>query len=91
VSSSNYPRFEVNPNTGVPVVADKDNKGPFLVAENTLHLSAANPSAIHLPLVEDYQLPVHPIVDQFDQMSPDMQRLGMRLFDQRAVQHVGTR
>jgi hypothetical protein len=85
VSSSNYPRFEVNPNTGASLVPNRDNKGPFMVATNTLHVSADHPSSITLPIVPYSDLPVHPIVEQFDQMSPEMQRLGLRLFDQRGA------
>jgi hypothetical protein len=47
VSSSNYPRFEVNPNTG----ADMPTKdGELRVAHNTVHFDRAHPSALLLPV-----------------------------------------
>ena len=52
VSSSNSPRFDPNPNTGHPFRADKETR----VATNTVHLSAAHPSHILLPLYTDGDL-----------------------------------
>ena len=47
ISSSNHPRFEVNPNTG----ADFPQEGEEMrVAHNVLHLDAAHPSALILPV-----------------------------------------
>ena len=48
ISSSNAPRFEPNPNTGRPSGTDAETK----VATNTLHLDAAHPSQLILPLPE---------------------------------------
>jgi uncharacterized protein len=47
VSSSNFPRFDVNPNTGEPL---NDNRS-VRVAENTIYLDPGHPSRIVLPLV----------------------------------------
>ena len=47
VSSSNFPRFDVNPNTGEPL---NDNRRTS-VATNTVHHDAAHPSHIVLPVV----------------------------------------
>jgi len=47
ISGSNYPKFEVNPNTGADYPAEG---GEMRVAENTVHLSADRPSAIYLPV-----------------------------------------
>jgi hypothetical protein len=47
ISSSNFPRFDVNPNTGEPL---NDNRR-WAVAENTLYHDAAHPSHILLPVV----------------------------------------
>ncbi|MAK60123.1 MAG: hypothetical protein CMK09_04010 [Ponticaulis sp.] len=47
VSSSNYPRFDLNPNTG-------ENPAPGVeprVAENTIYLTEDRPSAIYLPII----------------------------------------
>jgi len=46
ISSSNAPRFEPNPNTGKPFRADNAT----VVATNTLHLDAARPSHLSLPV-----------------------------------------
>lgn len=47
VSSSNHPRFEVNPNTG----ADHPTEGGEMrTATNTVHLSKTHPSALMLPV-----------------------------------------
>lgn len=48
VTSSNYPRFAVNPNNGAAL---DDTDTPPEVAENTIHLDAERPSAIRLPVV----------------------------------------
>jgi putative CocE/NonD family hydrolase len=47
VSSSNYPRFDVNPNTGEPLGTSR-RKRP---ADNTVHHDAGHPSQIVLPIV----------------------------------------
>jgi len=46
ISSSNYPRFDINPNTGGPLGEERR----WRVAENTLHHSPARPSHILLPV-----------------------------------------
>ena len=48
ISSSNFPRFDVNPNTGEPL---NDNRR-WRIAENSVYLDSAHPSHILLPLVE---------------------------------------
>lgn len=47
ISSSNFPKFDVNPNTGAP----EGVGGAFNVARNTVHLSSSHSSKIVLPLV----------------------------------------
>jgi uncharacterized protein len=47
VSSSNFPRFDVNSNTGGPLGVP----GPMVVADNTVHYAASRPSHILLPVV----------------------------------------
>lgn len=44
VSSSNFPRFDVNPNTGGVVATTRTRR----VAENTVHMSPQHPSAVVL-------------------------------------------
>ena len=47
VSSSNFPHFDVNPNTGAP-----EGRGEMrVVAHNVLHLDAARPSHVVLPII----------------------------------------
>ena len=47
ISSSNFPRFDVNPNTGEPL---NDNRR-WQTAENTVYLDARHPSRIELPVI----------------------------------------
>jgi putative CocE/NonD family hydrolase len=50
VTSSNDPRFEVNPNTGNALRADDETR----VARNTIHHDRAHPSRVLLPIVPSY-------------------------------------
>jgi len=59
VSSSNYPRFSVNPNNGLAL----NQTGPVYVAENTVFMSDLYPSAIVLPVVQPSQLPKIPLLN----------------------------
>jgi len=47
VSSSNFPRFDVNPNTGEPM---NDNRR-WQTAENTIYTDAGHPSDLILPVI----------------------------------------
>ncbi|NIA15935.1 MAG: CocE/NonD family hydrolase [Nitrospiraceae bacterium] len=47
VSSSNHPRFEVNPNNGQPLPSPDH---PSRVAQNTVHMGPEYPSAVLLPI-----------------------------------------
>jgi len=47
ISSSNFPRFDVNPNTGEPL----NNNRRSQIAENTIYLDAKHPSQIILPVI----------------------------------------
>jgi putative CocE/NonD family hydrolase len=47
ISSSNFPRFDVNPNTGEPLNDNRQTK----IAINTVHHDASHPSQIILPIV----------------------------------------
>jgi putative CocE/NonD family hydrolase len=47
ISSSNFPRFDVNPNTGEPL---NDNRS-WRTARNTVYLDAKHPSRIVLPVI----------------------------------------
>jgi hypothetical protein len=47
ISSSNYPRFDVNPNTGDALWASST----FKIAVNTIHHDAQHPSHVTLPLI----------------------------------------
>jgi len=46
ISSSNFPRFDVNHNTGGPLYGDRE----YTVATNTVHHSEQHPTHIELPL-----------------------------------------
>ncbi len=47
ISSSNFPRFDVNPNTGEPLGRSRR----IAIADNTLYHDAAHPSSIVLPVL----------------------------------------
>jgi putative CocE/NonD family hydrolase len=47
ISSSSYPNYDLNPNTGDPYLQG----GRCVVAENTVHHDAARPSHILLPVI----------------------------------------
>jgi putative CocE/NonD family hydrolase len=47
ISSSNFPRFYVNPNTGEPL----NNNRRSQVAENTIYLDGKHPSQVILPVI----------------------------------------
>jgi hypothetical protein len=47
ISSSNFPRFDVNPNTGEPL---NDNRRTQ-IANNTIYIDAQHPSQIILPVI----------------------------------------
>ncbi len=47
ISSSNFPRFDVNPNTGAAEAQSED----LLIAKNRIYLDARHPSHVILPLV----------------------------------------
>jgi putative CocE/NonD family hydrolase len=49
VSSSNYPHFDINPNTGGPEGGSEDPR----IATNGLHCSVQHPSQIRLPVLRD--------------------------------------
>lgn len=46
ISSSNFPRFDANPNTGEPLGKNRR----MITADNTIHHSARYPSHLVLPL-----------------------------------------
>jgi predicted acyl esterase len=47
ISSSNFPRFDVNPNTGAP----EGSSGPRQKARNRVHVSSVHASCVVLPIV----------------------------------------
>jgi putative CocE/NonD family hydrolase len=53
ISSSNSPRYTVNPNNGLPL----SQSGPMLTALNTVEHSAEYASSFTLPVVQQSQLP----------------------------------
>ncbi|KGM13683.1 CocE/NonD family hydrolase [Cellulomonas bogoriensis] len=57
VSGSNHPRFDVNPGTGLPW--SRTAPGEHVVSHQTVHLGAASPSYLTLPV-----LPAHPMEEE---------------------------
>jgi putative CocE/NonD family hydrolase len=56
ISSSNYPRFSVNPNNGV-LLKDDDYPGVNVTANNVIHHSEKYQSKITLPVVKKRDIP----------------------------------
>lgn len=70
VSSTNYPRFSVNPNNGI-LLADENYPGESVIATNTIYHSNEYPTYIELPVVTKDQLPkVHDIKLEFETAYP---------------------
>merc|ERR1711865_73363 len=65
ISSSNHPRFEANPNTGVPLSMED---GTTIIAQNTVYHDATYPSNIRLPIVQLKDLPKHNILQSTEKM-----------------------
>jgi len=83
ISSSNYPRFVANPNTGVPIlISEAAGNTATKIATNTLHFSHERKPSITLPVISLDEVPPHPILDTYASLSPEMKRLGNRLFAQ---------
>jgi putative CocE/NonD family hydrolase len=59
IASSNFPKYDVNPNTGESAADGRVKR----IAVNTLHLSAQHPSSITLAVVDPARLPDLPGVD----------------------------
>lgn len=80
ISSSNYPRFEVNPNNGDDFPGDR----PPVVAHNTIHLGPEFPSVLMLPVrypdrdSDGDELPDEIEYDQsYDMKNPDTDNDGL--------------
>ncbi len=73
VSSSNYPRFSINPNNGL-LLADPLYPGENITATNTIHHSADYPTYIELPVVNKHlQLPqIRAIKEEFQTAYPQI-------------------
>ena len=70
VTSSNSPRFSVNPNNGNLLSAET---GPLITASNVIYHSTEFPSHFSLPIVSLRQLPkVHNIKDEFNRAFPNL-------------------
>ncbi len=71
VSSSNYPRFDVNTNTGGPLWNDPDT----LVAHNTIFMGSSAPSRVTIPIVPGFtavtENPMQPLAFDLKQNYPN--------------------
>jgi putative CocE/NonD family hydrolase len=47
ISSSNFPRFDINPNTGEPILKHRR----FVIAENTIYHQTGHASHVILPVI----------------------------------------
>ncbi|MDZ7702624.1 MAG: CocE/NonD family hydrolase [Halobacteriales archaeon] len=66
VSSSNFPRYDPNPNTGGPLFGDEET----LVATNTVHHEADHPTHV--------ELPIQPTIARFRHALPARDDTGMQ-------------
>lgn len=71
VSSSNYPRFSINPNNGL-LLADPMYPGENITAVNTLYHSPKYPSKVTLPVVTKSQLPMVHVVKEMQNAYPEL-------------------
>jgi len=71
ISSSNYPRFSVNPNNGL-LLSDENYPGEFIVATNTLYHSSRYASKISLPVVHKRLLPNIDVVKEVQKAYPSL-------------------
>ena len=71
VSSSNFPRFSVNPNNGL-LLADPIYPGDNITAVNTLYHSPKYPSRVKLPIVDKSQLPMVHVLKEMQESYPEL-------------------
>jgi|EP01033_Poteriospumella_lacustris_P000179 hypothetical protein len=69
VSSSNYPRFSVNPNNGI-LFKDEAYPGANITAKNTLFHSLRYPSKVTLPVVTRLQIPEVHVIKEIQKSFP---------------------
>ena len=69
ISSSNYPRFSVNPNNGI-LFADAKYPGQNITAINVLYHSVKYPSKVTLPVVHKRQIPEVHILKEVQKAYP---------------------
>jgi putative CocE/NonD family hydrolase len=72
ISSSNYPRFDINRNNGI-LLKDRTPSDANVTATNYIYHSKQYPSYISLPSVKKYQLPkVHNVKAEVEVAYPEM-------------------
>eukprot|EP01061_Rhynchopus_euleeides_P008853 TRINITY_DN18004_c0_g7_i1.p2 TRINITY_DN18004_c0_g7~~TRINITY_DN18004_c0_g7_i1.p2 ORF type:complete len:602 (+),score=254.27 TRINITY_DN18004_c0_g7_i1:41-1807(+) len=87
ISSSNSPRFEANPNNGLPLT----QKGAPIVAKNTLVVGGPQASYFTLPVVQQEQLPkVHfnILMEKWLADRPASYRTGLAAFKEARQQYL---
>jgi putative CocE/NonD family hydrolase len=81
ISSSNFPRFETNPNNGLPL----NETGTEYVALNSIMYGPATPSALILPVVDKAQMPPIGVLELADQRREMIERRTGEKLDMAAV------
>jgi len=71
VSSSNFPRFSINPNNGL-LLADVNYPGANITATNTIFHSQVYASKVSLPVVNRHQIPEVHILKEVQKMYPQL-------------------
>ena len=87
VSSANSPRFQANPNTGLPLIHED---GRTIVAENTIHHDDAHPSSIILPVVGLPQIPKHNVEESVAKLAESLGGGEIELAARRAMHQIVT-
>lgn len=72
ITSSNYPRFDINRNNGI-LLKDRQSTDVNITATNRIHHSEQYPSHVTLPIVQARQLPkVHSIIKEVQTAYPSL-------------------
>lgn len=89
VTSSNWPRFSVNPNNGL-LLADPKYPGNNITATNTLHHSLTHASKITLPVVsKKLDLPKVRVIEAIQETYPEITRDMIRSFGKKLNSMMG--
>lgn len=91
ISSSNNPRFSVNPNNGL-LLADEQYPGDNVTATNSIYHSARYPSHVTLPVVSKLlQLPEVHVLKEVQTAYPSLTNEVLAKYGDKLNSHIGMR